>query len=217
MENGKLSIMYQSRFTHQTVSVEVWSRCWSAKKTERLSFYGSLTRGVWIGILPSDYQMYPCSSLCLNDIDSTDGRASLTFIGFVISECICLFHVCQKGTTNKQDIQVVFRGRHINDDAAFRVRTNTQKWTSGCAEPSDGTTKCPYVKDQGRLSRCSLWASPAPNSCCYTLWCSIEMWAALLIARLLASSLMAHCSFHDLSSPKRWGCDVAPLALFQDL
>lgn len=157
----------------------------------------------WPGVfLPSDYQMYPCSLLCLNDIDSTDRRASLTFIGFVISEC--LFQVCQKDTTNKQDIQVVFWGRHINDDAAFHVRTVTQKLTSGCAEPSDGTTKCPYVKDQGRLSQCSLWASPAPNSC-YTLWCSIEMWAALLIARLLASSLMAHCSFHDLSSPKRCG------------
>lgn len=37
----------------------------------------------------------------------------------------------------------------------------------------------------------------APNSCCYTLWCSVEMWAALLIELLLASSLMSHCSFHD--------------------
>lgn len=184
----------------------IWSRCWSAKKTERLSFYRSLTRGVWIGILPSDYQMDPCSSLCLNDIDSTDGRASLTFTGLFISDCICLLQVCQKGTTSKRDIQIIFWGRHINDDAALCVRTVTQKLTSGWAEPSDGTTKCPYVKDQGRLSWCSLWASPAPNSCCYTLWCSIEMWAALLIARLLASSLMAHCSFHDLSSPKRWGC-----------
>lgn len=107
-----------------------WSRCWSAKKTERLSFYRCLTRGVWIGILPSDYQMYPRSSLCLNDIDSTDGRASLIFIGFVISECICLFQVCQKGTANKLDIQVIFWGQHINDDAAFRVRTVTQKLTT---------------------------------------------------------------------------------------
>lgn len=37
----------------------------------------------------------------------------------------------------------------------------------------------------------------APNSCCYTLWCSVEMWAGLLIELLLASSLMSHCSFHD--------------------
>lgn len=37
----------------------------------------------------------------------------------------------------------------------------------------------------------------APSSCCYTLWCSAEMWAALLIELLLASSLMSHCSFHD--------------------
>lgn len=72
-----------------------------------------------------------------------------------------------------------------------------KKLITGC---SDGATKCPYVKDQERLSFVSSAVrieTAAPNSCCYTLWCSVEMWAVLLIGLLLASSLMSHCSFHD--------------------
>lgn len=88
-----------------------------------------------------------------------------------------------------------------------------KKLITGC---SDGATKCPYVKDQGRSSLCERSSSHRDSSCCYTLWCTVEMWAALLIELLLASSLMSHCSFHD-PLRKEVGCDVTPMVLFQDL
>lgn len=151
------------------------------KKTECLISYRSRTRDVWIGILPSDYQMYPWSSLYLNDIDSTDGGAPLTFKGFIPFRVYLFIPSLSKEHNKQTGRSGSFWEQHVIDDAAFLVRMVTQKLTSRCAEPSDGATKCPYVKEQGGLSRCSLWASPAPNSCCYTLRCSIEMWAALLI------------------------------------
>lgn len=179
----------------------VWNRCWSAKR--RSSFYHSLTRGVWIGILPSDYQMYHCSSLCLNDIDSIDGRAPLTFKGVINSERICFFQVCQKIITSKQDIQVVFGVTHESRCRipCPHVRPKIHQRMRWAIRWSNKVSICERSRRNASMLFVSTAAvhieTAAPNSCCYTLWCRIEMWAALLIALLLASSLMAHCSFHD--------------------
>lgn len=45
------------------------------KNPEHLSFYHGQTIAFRIGILPSDYQMYPCSSPCPNKTDSADHKS----------------------------------------------------------------------------------------------------------------------------------------------